>query len=166
MRDEFKAKPKSSLTVALFHPSSFIPHPSNHAITIKSVVSWFAASSAFLKASSISVRSSDESASSASPKELLISCCCLTSSDLPYSAIARRAEQNLHHLQTLIKPLGWEVEVIDVLAQPERAEQAGILATPTLSYEHPGRPRRIVGDLSDAKKVLDFLGIELKRDSA
>lgn len=82
------------------------------------------------------------------------------------SAIARRAEQNLHHLQTLIKPLGWEVEVIDVLAQPERAEQAGILATPTLSYEHPGRPRRIVGDLSDAKKVLDFLGIELKRDSA
>ncbi len=53
----------------------------------------------------------------------------------------------------------WEVEVIDVLAKPELAEQAGILATPTLCYEHSGRPRRIIGDLSDAKRVLEFLGI-------
>lgn len=82
------------------------------------------------------------------------------------SAISRRAEQNLIHLQKLIKPLGWEAEVVDVLAQPERAEHARILATPTLSYEHPVRPRRIVGDLSDTKKILDFLGIELKRDIA
>lgn len=81
------------------------------------------------------------------------------------SATSRRAEQNLHHLRKLIAPLGWETEIVDVLAQPQRAEQAKILATPTLSYEHPVRPRRIVGDLSDARKVLDFLGIELKRDS-
>lgn len=52
------------------------------------------------------------------------------------------------------------VEVIDVLAQPQLAERAGVLATPTLSYEHPDRPRRIIGDLSDAKRVLEFLGIE------
>jgi circadian clock protein KaiB len=82
------------------------------------------------------------------------------------SAVSHRAEQNLRQLQRLIKPQGWDVEIIDVLAQPERAEQARILATPTLSYEHPVRPRRIVGDLSDTKSVLDFLGIELKRDTA
>lgn len=82
------------------------------------------------------------------------------------SAVSRRAEQNLGRLQRLIKPRGWGVEVVDVLAQPERAEQARILATPTLSYDHPVRPRRIVGDLSDTKSVLDFLGIELKRDTA
>lgn len=82
------------------------------------------------------------------------------------SAISRRAEQNLRRLRTLIKPQGWDVAVIDVLAQPELAEQARILATPTLSYDHPVRPRRIVGDLSDTKSVLDFLGIELKRDTA
>jgi len=81
------------------------------------------------------------------------------------SAVSRRAEQNLSHLQRLIKPQGWDVEVIDVLMQPERAEQARILATPTLSYDHPMRPRRIVGDLSDTKSVLAFLGIELKRDT-
>jgi circadian clock protein KaiB len=81
------------------------------------------------------------------------------------SAVSRRAEQNLNRLQHLIKPQGWSVEVIDVLAQPERAEQARILATPTLSYDHPVRPRRIVGDLSDTKSVLAFLGIELKRNT-
>jgi circadian clock protein KaiB len=82
------------------------------------------------------------------------------------SAVSRRATQNLDRLQRLIKPQGWDVEVIDILAQPELAEQARILATPTLSYEHPVRPRRIVGDLSDTGSVLDFLGIELKRDTA
>lgn len=53
----------------------------------------------------------------------------------------------------------WKIEIIDVLARPELAEQAGILATPTLSYEHADRPRRIVGDLSDTRRVLEFLGI-------
>jgi circadian clock protein KaiB len=77
------------------------------------------------------------------------------------SATARRAEHQLLHLQTRIDP-GWKVEVVDVIARPELAERAGILATPTLSYEHPDRPRRVVGDLSDARRVLEFLGIELK----
>jgi circadian clock protein KaiB len=59
-----------------------------------------------------------------------------------------------------------QVEVVDVLLRPELAEQAGILATPTLSYEHVTRPRRIIGDLSDAKRVLEFLGIEPNGDIA
>jgi circadian clock protein KaiB len=60
------------------------------------------------------------------------------------SATARRAEHQLLHLQTRIDP-GWKVEVVDVIARPELAERAGI-----------------VGDLSDARRVLEFLGIELK----
>jgi circadian clock protein KaiB len=51
------------------------------------------------------------------------------------------------------------VEVIDVLAEPQRAEEARILATPTLSYDHPGGSKRIIGDLSDTGRVLAFLGI-------
>ncbi len=81
------------------------------------------------------------------------------------SASARRAEQQLVDLKALIKR-EWKVEVIDVLERPELAEKAGILATPTLACEHPERSRRIVGDLSDSKRVLEFLGIELKRDPA
>jgi circadian clock protein KaiB len=77
------------------------------------------------------------------------------------SATARRAEKQLVELRAQIKP-GWKVEVIDVLAKPELAEKAGILATPTLAFEHAGRPRRVVGDLSNTKKILEFLGIEPK----
>ena len=77
------------------------------------------------------------------------------------SATARRAEKQLVDLQARIKP-EWKVEVIDVQKMPELAEKAGILATPTLAYEHPERSRRIVGDLSNTKRVLEFLGIELK----
>lgn len=77
------------------------------------------------------------------------------------SATARRAEQQISDLRTQIRP-EWKVEIIDVLQNPELAEKAGILATPTLSYEHPEHPRRIVGDLSDTKRVLEFFGLEAK----
>lgn len=80
------------------------------------------------------------------------------------SASSRLAEQNLQRMLAVIKSEGWDVEIIDVLTKPELAEEAGIIATPTLSYEHSVRPRRIVGDLSDAKRVLEFLGIEIRGD--
>jgi circadian clock protein KaiB len=77
------------------------------------------------------------------------------------SAISRRAEQNLRRLRDVAKVRdGLAVEIIDVLENPELAEQAAIIATPTLALEHPVRPRRIIGDLSDVERVLDFLGIE------
>jgi len=77
------------------------------------------------------------------------------------SASSRLAEQNLQRMLADIKSEGWEVEIIDVLTKPELAEKAGVIATPTLSYEHSVRPRRIVGDLSDARRVLEFLGIAI-----
>jgi circadian clock protein KaiB len=77
------------------------------------------------------------------------------------SATSRRAEHNLRRLRDVAKSSnGLEVEIIDVLKNPELAEQAAIIATPTLAFEHPIRPRRIIGDLSDVERVLDFLGIE------
>jgi circadian clock protein KaiB len=77
------------------------------------------------------------------------------------SPSARRAERQLFELQALLKP-EWKVEVIDIIQHPEVAEKAGILATPTLAYERPERSRRVVGDLSDSKRVLEFLGIEVR----
>ncbi|MET3911617.1 circadian clock protein KaiB [Bradyrhizobium sp. S3.3.6] len=81
------------------------------------------------------------------------------------SATARRAEKQLAELQARIHP-ACKVEIIDVQERPELAEKSGILATPTLAYESPERSRRIVGDLGDTRRVLDFLGIELKGKSA
>ncbi|HLG45947.1 MAG TPA: circadian clock KaiB family protein [Reyranella sp.] len=81
------------------------------------------------------------------------------------SSSSRRAEQNVMHLRKFMNAGAWKIEIIDVLAKPELAEQAGILATPTLTYENQGRPRRIVGDLSDTRRVLEFLGIEPDGDA-
>lgn len=75
------------------------------------------------------------------------------------SISSRRALDHVSRLQTSALSEGWKVEIIDVLAKPHLAEDAGILATPTLSYEHPSGSRRIVGDLSDASRILSFLGI-------
>jgi len=80
------------------------------------------------------------------------------------TASSRRAQQNILRLREIMKEPHCEVRVIDVLVEPQLAEEAGILATPTLSYEHPLRPRRIVGDLGESKRILEFLGLEAKDD--
>lgn len=53
----------------------------------------------------------------------------------------------------------YRIEVIDVLDQPQLAEQENILATPTLVKHMPPPVRRVIGDLSDPDKVL--LGLDL-----
>jgi circadian clock protein KaiB len=54
----------------------------------------------------------------------------------------------------------YEMQVIDVLERPQLAEDEKILATPTVVKELPLPIRRIIGDLSDAEKVL--LGLDLQ----
>lgn len=53
-----------------------------------------------------------------------------------------------------------EVVIVDVLEHPHLAEEAKILATPTLSTDEPLPARRIIGDLSDAEKVIAGLGLQ------
>jgi circadian clock protein KaiB len=53
----------------------------------------------------------------------------------------------------------YELIVIDVLQQPQLAEDDKILATPTVIKELPLPIRRIIGALSDKEKVL--LGLDL-----
>jgi len=78
------------------------------------------------------------------------------------SISSRRAQQNLRRLKTVIESDSWTIEIVDVLESPALAEEAAIIATPTLTWEDGERVRRIVGDLSDTRRVLEFLGIELK----
>lgn len=53
----------------------------------------------------------------------------------------------------------YELVVVDIVEQPELAEAARILATPTLIKESPAPVRRIIGDLSDKDKVFSGLGL-------
>jgi circadian clock protein KaiB len=54
---------------------------------------------------------------------------------------------------------GYELAVIDVLADPDRAESARILTTPTLVKDFPLPSRRVTGDLSNIDEVLVALAL-------
>ena len=54
----------------------------------------------------------------------------------------------------------YEMEIIDILEQPQLAEDEKILATPTLIKQLPPPLRRVIGDLSDTDKGL--LGLDLQ----
>lgn len=56
----------------------------------------------------------------------------------------------------------YDLEIIDVLEFPELAEEAKILATPTLIKSLPPPLRRVIGDLSDKEKVLLGLQVQSK----
>lgn len=53
----------------------------------------------------------------------------------------------------------YALEVIDVLEQPQAAEEAKITVTPTLIKDTPLPMRRLIGDLSQTGSVLAALGI-------
>ncbi len=56
----------------------------------------------------------------------------------------------------------YALKVIDVLKNPQLAEEDKILATPTLSKILPPPVRKIIGDLSDRERVL--IGLDLMYD--
>ena len=53
----------------------------------------------------------------------------------------------------------YALKVIDVLKNPQLAEEDKILATPTLAKVLPPPVRKIIGDLSDRERVL--IGLDL-----
>ncbi len=78
-----------------------------------------------------------------------------------------RTEQTIATLRDLCKrELGgeYEIVVINVLEQPQLAEDEKILATPTLIKALPRPMRRVIGDLSDIEKVLLGLDLQPKQD--
>jgi circadian clock protein KaiB len=70
-------------------------------------------------------------------------------------AIANLAALGREHL-----PGEYEIEVVDVLKEPERAEKDSIFLTPTLVVMGSVPPIRIVGTLSQADTVLEALGLQ------
>jgi circadian clock protein KaiB len=54
----------------------------------------------------------------------------------------------------------FEIEVVDVFRDPERARLDGIRMTPTLIKLSPAPPCRIVGALSQTQSVILALGME------
>jgi circadian clock protein KaiB len=55
----------------------------------------------------------------------------------------------------------YELEIIDVLERPDLADEARILATPTVIKASPPPLRRVIGDLSDLERLASALDLEL-----
>jgi len=53
----------------------------------------------------------------------------------------------------------YELEVIDIYQHPEAAKEEEIIATPTLVKKLPLPLRRLIGNLSDERRVLTGLGL-------
>jgi len=76
------------------------------------------------------------------------------------AGMTARAENALNNLRRICEAqLGdnYKLVVIDVLEHPQLAEEEKILATPTLVRAAPSPQRRMIGDLSDEKLVLNGL---------
>jgi len=82
--------------------------------------------------------------------------------------VAGNTPSSMRALKTLRNILETEfngvyaLKVIDVLKNPQLAEEDKILATPTLAKILPPPVRRIIGDLSDRERVL--IGLDLLYD--
>ncbi|MFL2517079.1 MAG: circadian clock protein KaiB [Parasynechococcus sp.] len=82
--------------------------------------------------------------------------------------VAGNTPNSMRALKTLRNILETEfrgvyaLKVIDVLKNPQLAEDDKILATPTLAKILPPPVRRIIGDLSDRERVL--IGLDLLYD--
>ncbi len=70
-----------------------------------------------------------------------------------------RALANLYALCHKHFPDSHRIEVIDVLTEPLRALEDGILVTPTVVKVSPAPEQQIMGNLSDEEEVLRALGL-------
>jgi len=75
-----------------------------------------------------------------------------------------QAEEGLRRICEEEFTEGYELDIVDVLKQPDVAKTHHILATPTLVKEAPSPRRRVLGDLSN-KKLL-FMGLDMALDSS
>ncbi len=60
----------------------------------------------------------------------------------------------------------YEIEVIDIRKQPERAIKDNIVAVPALIRELPSPVRNLIGDMSEKERVLVGLELEQKDTNA
>ncbi|QNH60856.1 circadian clock KaiB family protein [Hymenobacter sediminicola] len=70
-----------------------------------------------------------------------------------------RAVRNIKDICERYLPGRYELIIVDIYQQPEMAQDAQIIAAPTLVKKSPGLMRWLVGDLSDRRRVLTLLGL-------
>lgn len=72
-----------------------------------------------------------------------------------------RASANIRKICVDLLPGRYDLEVIDLYQQPELAQDAQIVALPTLVRQSPSPHRMLIGDLSNTADVLRELDLSL-----
>lgn len=71
-----------------------------------------------------------------------------------------RAIANLESICKRYLKSNYELEIVDVFEEPQRALSDGVLVTPSLTKLSPTPASKVVGNLSDENAVLFALGLE------
>jgi circadian clock protein KaiB len=77
------------------------------------------------------------------------------------AANSTQAIANLRSLCREILDNRSEIEIVDVLREPKRALEDGVLLTPMLVKLYPAPIRKIIGNLSQREPILQALGLPL-----
>jgi len=78
---------------------------------------------------------------------------------------SKKAIRNLKDIQKYKLKGVYKLKIIDVMKNPQLAEEDKILATPTLAKVLPPPVRKIIGDLSDKEKVLLSLDLTIGKNN-
>ncbi|KAA9332093.1 circadian clock protein KaiB [Hymenobacter busanensis] len=70
-----------------------------------------------------------------------------------------RAVRNIKDICEQYLPGRYELLIVDIYQQPEKAQDEDLIGMPVLIKRSPGLVRRLVGDLSDRQRVLAALGL-------
>ena len=72
-----------------------------------------------------------------------------------------RAIENLAAFCEEQFPGHYRIEVVDVIAKPKLARTENIVALPTLVRRKPAPMRRVIGDLSDTRRLISGMRVRL-----
>jgi circadian clock protein KaiB len=75
---------------------------------------------------------------------------------------SQRAIENIRKICEESLKGRYDLEVIDIYQQPERAREEQIIAAPTLIKKLPLPLRKLIGDMSNRDRILIGLGLEPK----
>jgi circadian clock protein KaiB len=70
-----------------------------------------------------------------------------------------RAVENVRRICSKHLAGAYELQVVDLYQQPDLARQEQVVAAPTLVKKHPLPLRRLVGDMSNERRVLGGLDL-------
>ncbi len=82
------------------------------------------------------------------------------------TTLSREAEANLRALCENRLEDHYEIEIIDILENPDVADEEHIIATPTVMRIAPPPFLRVIGDLSDQERAAYVLGLPRAADDS